>query len=261
MLLQREGFPEPGEFVICTVTNIQQSSVFVRINEYGRTGFIHISEISPGRIRNIRDYVSKGRVIICLVLKIDEEKGYIDLSLRRVNDHEKRKKQEKIKQEQKAEKLIEQIAQELKKPVEEVYKAIATPIFEKFEYVGDAFYHVIDSKEDFAALGVPKAYADVLTTQVREKIKPKEVCIRGALKVQSFAPDGVDVVRKVLESGIKGHTLASITYLGGGKYKLMVKAKDYKKAEKDLKEITEHIERDIEGQDGTFSFARQETGK
>ena len=60
MLYKREGFPEEDELVMCTVTKIFPHSVFVNIDEFGRTGVIHISEISPGRIRNIRDKTTNG---------------------------------------------------------------------------------------------------------------------------------------------------------------------------------------------------------
>ena len=106
MLLKKQGFPEDSELVLCTVTSVQFHSVFVNIDEYGKGGMIHISEVSPGRIRNIRDFVKEGKKIVCKVLKVNEEKGYIDLSLRRVNEAERRRKIEDIKKEQNAEKII-----------------------------------------------------------------------------------------------------------------------------------------------------------
>ena len=92
MLLKKEGFPEEDELVICTVTSVHHSSVFTNLDEYGRTGLIHISEISPGRIRNIRDYVVEGKKVVCKVLRVDKEKGHIDLSLRRVKEMQKKNK-------------------------------------------------------------------------------------------------------------------------------------------------------------------------
>ncbi len=106
MLLKREGFPEEDELVLCTVTNIFHHGVFVNVEEYGKGGMIHISEVSPGRIRNIRDFVREGKKVVCKVLRVNEEKGYIDLSLRRVNERQRKEKINEIKQEQKAEKII-----------------------------------------------------------------------------------------------------------------------------------------------------------
>src|SRR3989304_247871 len=102
MFYQRQGLPEDGELVLCTVEKIYPSSIFVDIDEYKKQGLIHISEIAAGRIRNIRDYAVEGKKIVCKVIRIDKEKGHIDLSLRRVNESQQRNKISSIKQEQRA---------------------------------------------------------------------------------------------------------------------------------------------------------------
>src|SRR3990167_2288757 len=113
MLFKKQDFPEEGDLVLCTVTSVQFHSVFVDMDEYKRGGMIHISEVSPGRIRNIRDFVKEGKKIVCKVLRINKEKGYIDLSLRRVNESEKRRKIDQIKREQNAENIVELSAKKL----------------------------------------------------------------------------------------------------------------------------------------------------
>ena len=114
MLLKKQGLPEDDELVLCTVTKIHFHSVFVNLDEYNMSAMIHISEIAPGRIRNIRDFVVEGKVIVCKVLRVDRERGHVDLSLRRVNDSQKRLKLEVIKKQQKVEKIVEQVAKQLK---------------------------------------------------------------------------------------------------------------------------------------------------
>ena len=81
MLLRKQGFPEESEIVLCTVTSVRYNSVFVSLNEYNHSGMIHISEVSPGRIRNIRDYVKEDKVVICKVLRINKDRGYIDYGI------------------------------------------------------------------------------------------------------------------------------------------------------------------------------------
>src|SRR3989344_2821655 len=108
MLYKKPGRPEEGDLVLCTVKRILYHSVFVSIDEYSNLeGMVHISEIAPGRIRNLRDYVKEGKRIVCKVLKIDAQTGNIDLSLRRVGTGLRMKKVAEYKQEEKAEKLLE----------------------------------------------------------------------------------------------------------------------------------------------------------
>src|SRR3989338_6765190 len=111
MLLSKQGLPEEGDLLLCTVSNIQFHSVFVRLDEFGgKTAMIHISEIAPGRIRNIRDHVRENKKIVCKVLRIHPDRGHVDLSLRRVTENQRRLKINQIKQEQKAERIVEIVA-------------------------------------------------------------------------------------------------------------------------------------------------------
>ena len=103
MLYHKDGFPEENEAVMCTVTSVQYNSVFCTLDEYGKSGMIHISEVAPGRIRNIRDYVIEGKKVVCKVLRTDLERGHIDLSLRRVSEGQRRNLNMLLKQEQQAE--------------------------------------------------------------------------------------------------------------------------------------------------------------
>ena len=79
---------EEGQIVLCTVKNIEGTAVFCKIDDYEKEGTMITSEVAPGRIRNLRDYVSPGRKIVCKVLKIDKENIY--LSLRRVTAKERK---------------------------------------------------------------------------------------------------------------------------------------------------------------------------
>ena len=81
MFYRKEGSPEENEIVLCQVTKIYPNSVFVNLLEYRDSGMVHISEVSPGRIRNLRDYVSVGKQIVCKIIKIDKERRFDDTEL------------------------------------------------------------------------------------------------------------------------------------------------------------------------------------
>jgi len=82
MFYKKKDFPEEGEIVLCTVKKILYHSVFVNLDEYeNKEGIIHISEISPGRIRNIRDFVKENKTIVCKVLRTNKEKNQFQICL------------------------------------------------------------------------------------------------------------------------------------------------------------------------------------
>ncbi len=256
MLLKKQGFPEESEIVLCTVTSVRYNSVFVNLNEYNHSGMIHISEVSPGRIRNIRDYVKEGKVIVCKVLRINKERGYIDLSLRRVNEGQRRSKVDEIKKEQKAEKIIELVAKKLKIDIKDVYKEVSDKVFKKYDLLCLFFEDVAEKKISLEDMGIPKKLSKELKEVIDQKIRPAEVSIKGNIKLVSYAPNGVEIIKKALEKGMSKNI--KISYIGGGKYSIKVKASDYKEAEKALKESTEAIVMYAKNNNAVASFEREE---
>ncbi len=262
MLLKKQGLPEEAELVLCTVTDIQIHSVFVNLDEYNKQGMIHISEISPGRIRNLRDFVTIGKKIVCKVLRINFEKQHIDLSFRRVNEGQKKNKINEIKQEQKSEKILEFAAKELKMKVEELYDIIWKPIEQKgYSNIHPIFNMVVIEDFKLTELGIDKKYATVLEELIKQRIKPPEVQIGGELSIRTYAADGINQIKKILQAVLDTDKDITIKYEGAGKYYLVLTKSNYKEAEKLLKEITEKVIEDVEKLKGTASFKRKEIQK
>ena len=82
--------------------------------------------------------------------------------------------------------------------------------------------------------------------------------IAGKLKITTYAPNGIDIIRdslKKAEDAAKGRI--NIKYLGSGLYKFMVKAPDYKEAEKLIKNATESAIGFVAKNSGTAEFNRE----
>ena len=243
MLYKRHGMPEDDEIVLCKVTKIFPNSVFVELLEYQKSGMIHISEISPGRIRNLRDYVSVGRQIVCKILRIDREKGHIDLSLRRVNSNQRMEKLNEFKQEQKAENLIQNLAKKLNKPNEELYNKIAPKILEEYSHLYLCFKDVAAGETDLEKLGVEKKLAKELEEAILEKFKPQKIYIKGEIMMETYAHDGVDKIKEALMKVEKVSSSISLSYLGAGRFKLIIEDFEYKPAEKNLKKVEDILKK------------------
>ncbi len=241
MLYTRKGMPEVDEIVLCKVTKIFPSSVFVDIPAYEKGGIVHISEVSPGRIRNLRDYVSIGRQIVCKVLRVDREKDHIDLSLRRVNSTQRKEKLDEVKQELKAEQIIKNLAKKLNQPVEKLYEEISKKIFPEYSHLHLCFHAVAEGEADLAGLGVNKKLAAELTSVIEEKFRPTKVYIKGEITLQTYHSDGVEKIKAVLTAVETSSPTITLFYLGAGRYKLVIEDEDYKEAENTLKNIQELV--------------------
>lgn len=238
MFYKKQGYPENSDILLCTVKKILYHSVFVTLDEYkDKEGMIHISEVSPGRIRNINDFVREGKKIICKVLNVDKEKNHIDLSLRRVSNSERINKNTEYKQEQKAEKLLEQVAIKLKTSLEDLYKKVGYRLIEDYESLNIAFQNIALDHLQIKEYKLDKKLEDALLDLIKEKIKPPEVKIAATLTIINTKSNGIEVIKEVLLS-LESNGL-TITYVGAPRYRIVIKDSDYKSAENRLKELTE----------------------
>lgn len=256
MLQKREGLPVEEELVLCTVTNVQFHSVFVTLDEFGgKNGLIHISEVAPGRIRNIRDFVQENKKVVCKVLSVNREKGHIDLSLRRVNETQKRQKLNEVKEQQLAEKIVEYVAKQRGESVLELFSKLSDKLLVNYPNLFTAFIAVANDKlvlEKF----VDKKVAKDLTDAVKARIKPPEVRLAGDMFISSYASNGVLLVKDALKQ--VGSADAVIKYKGAGTYHLKIKSADYKSGEKVMKDVVDRISAFAEKNKMSFKFERAE---
>ncbi|MEK6948219.1 MAG: S1 RNA-binding domain-containing protein [Nanoarchaeota archaeon] len=241
MFYKKKGKPEIDEIVICTVKKVLYHSVFVNIDEYETAeGMIHISEIAPGRIRNIRDYVVEEKRVVCKVLNITE-KGDLDLSLRRVSTTQMVNKINDFKKEEKAEKLLEQIGKEQSLTLKKVYEDVGTKAIERYGSLNNLFNAILEKGKDAVTeLKGNEKLSEQIYKVVKEKIKPIQITVSYILNIRSYAENGVETVRNILTDAEKHGT--EIMYLGAPKYKISTTSTDVKQADTLLKKIIEKIE-------------------
>ncbi len=249
-------YPEEEELVLCTVTAINPYSVFVTLDEYnGKTALVHISEVSPGRIRNIRDYVKEGKKIVCKVLRINKEKGHIDLSLRRVNEAQRRRKLDSLKKQHLVEKIIEQIAKKHKKKKEKILEELSEKILEEYDSLFDAFESIVQGELDLTKK-IDKKIAEDITELVKQRISIPEVTISGILTLTTYNPKGIDLIKETLKLCEKAGT--KVKYSGGGSYTIEITSEDYKTAEKILKKALTDAEKFAKKNKVNMNFERKE---
>lgn len=259
MMLKKKGMPEENEVVLCTVTKVQFHSVFVTIDEYeNKSGMIHISEISPGRIRNIRDFVKEDKVIVCKVLRINMERGHIDLSLRRVTESQRREKVNNLKKEQVVDKILESAGKEQGKKSHELYDAALKVLKEEYGNVYDFFEAIVMEEDNISKLGFDEKLSKDIEVLVKQRIKPREVHIRGAFNIVSYEPDGVEHIKEALMEAEKVDENVDVRYNGAGKYSMDVKAENYKDAEKIVAETTKIVVEIMKKHKGEAAFVREE---
>lgn len=210
---------------------------FCALPEYGELeGFLHISEVAPRWIKNIHEFISEGQRHVVKVHHVDPEKNQVDISIKRVNEEEKKWKLESVQNEKKGAKLLELSLKAAKSKLEPA-KARAE-IEKHYEDVFSCFKEAsLEGEKALDEIDLPKALKTEMVELAKKSIKKPVIEVDRTFALICYSGNGVDVIKKAL--AIKEDI--QINYLGAPKYKISLTGSDYKSAEKKIDRILEDI--------------------
>lgn len=261
MAERKPEWPEVGDLVIATIETVTDYGAYAKLDEYGKRGLLHVSEISSSWIRNIRDFVREGQKVVLKVLRVDTEKGHIDLSLRRVTKREKIEKIKLWKQGRKAESLLRDVAEKLGLPVEEVYAKAGALVEEKYGLYEGFEKTITEGPEILMKIGIPENFAKAFAEVAAERIHVKLVKVKGILEVRCMKPNGVKIIKNAFLNAVKTEKVkgANVNFfvIAAPKYAVEVMAENYKRAEEILQKVAQNVVSNIVKAGGQGVFRRE----
>ncbi len=243
--------PEIGELVVVEITELHEHSAGVRIEGYDTHGMVHISEVSRSWTRDIRKKLSEGEKTVAQVLEVED--GSINLSLKRVNDKQKRETMQKWNKEQKADRFLQKVADELGTDREPLYEHVAFPFQREYGTTFEGFEHAAMTNVDFEALGIDDEIADAVETVAQENISLKNVEMEGEIAVEVPGTNGVAAIRDALDVG----DLAEVSYVSAPTYSIKVWGRNADDAKRKMDDARNEIRTAIEDAGGTFEFMKK----
>ena len=208
-------YPEIESLVMVNVRTIADMGAYVSLLEYNNIeGLILLSELSRRRIRSINKLIRVGRNEVAMVLRVDKEKGYIDLSKRRVSPEDVAACEDKFNKAKAVHGVLRHLAERRKFYLEDLYESIAWPLYKKYGHAYDAFKIALaeestgggssgsDVEDPFSTLVVPEDVIDELKLYIRRRLAPQPIKIRADVEVSCFTYEGIDAIREALFAGI-----------------------------------------------------------
>ncbi len=230
-----------GEIVIAKVKEIRQHSVLVDILDHpGKEGMIHISEIASGWVKNIRNHVKVGQIVVCKVVSLS--KSHVGLSMKRLTEREKKEKIKKFNLEKRAEKIFEFMK---KSGLKESDKS---RIISEFGSLWSCFETAV-KKPEMVRKRLPDM-AETIIEVASKNIKRKSVEMRYIIRIRSSEPNGIEIIKAALAPLERKY---DIMYVSAGEFLLKHESDSPKKAEK---EITEALERLVKGKGYAAEYSR-----
>lgn len=196
-------FPEVDQLVMVQVKSIEDMGAYVQLLEYDNIeGMILLSELSRRRIRSVQKILRVGRNEVVVVMRVDPEKGYIDLSKRRVSPEDLVKCEEQYEKGKAVDSILTQVAKKRDMDAEKLYEMIAWPLSKTYGHAYEAFrLSISESDNIFTPLNLDPSILSDLQSVIARRLTPKPVKIRADVEVKCFAYQGIESIRKALKAG------------------------------------------------------------
>jgi translation initiation factor 2 subunit 1 len=259
--MKYSGWPDSGELVVGKVDEITDFGVFVDLEEYeDKRGLCHISEVASGWIKNVRDHVREGQTVVAKVLDVDTGSQQIDLSIKDVNEHQRKEKIQEWKNEQKADKWMSLAFGE--DVSDEEYSAIANAVLAEYETLYDGFEQAaIHGAAALDDVDLDDDEVETIVETARQNVSVPYVNVTGYVDIRCPTGDGVDHIKEALKAAegddVPEEIQLEVTYVGAPEYRIKVRAPDYKTAETALEDAAGRAKAVIEAEGGTGDFHRE----
>lgn len=258
---KKQEWPETGDLAIATVQEVTDYGAYVKLDEYEKRGLLHVSEISSSWIRNIRDFVREGQKVVVKVLRVDTEKGHIDVSLRRVTKRERIEKIMSWKKERKAEALMREVAEKVGLPLDEVHEKAALPMEKEYGLYEGFEKAVREGEEVLTKIGVPTDIAKAMAEVGAERIRVPMVKVKGIVELRCNKPNGAKILKDAFLEARKAEkprgTKIRFYVVAAPRYSIEVMAENYKRAEETLQRIAENVTSNVTKAGGQGTFKRE----
>uniref|UniRef100_A0A832EMK1 Translation initiation factor IF-2 subunit alpha n=1 Tax=Ignisphaera aggregans TaxID=334771 RepID=A0A832EMK1_9CREN len=236
---RKKGLPEVGELVIARIDKVFEYGAYATLLEYeAQEAFIPWSEVSTRYVKDIRDVLKEGRVVVGKVIRVDKKvpKVQVDISIKRVLEGEKRIKILRWKRLQRAQKIVELAAKNIKKNLNDTYSEVWSKLEKDIDPMSILEQCILEGPEVLIRKGIPGYWSTAICEEAKKHISIKMVKIRAIMKIASYKSDGIERIKKILTSiyniELPQNTKIYVYTIGSPRYRIEIMAPHYKDAEK-----------------------------
>lgn len=205
--------------VMIQVKNIADMGAYVSLLEYNNIeGMILFSELSRRRIRSVNSLIRVGRTEPVMVLRVDKEKGYIDLSKRRVSEEDIAQCEERYNKSKLVHSIMRHVAETMNMDLEDLYVHIGWPLYRKYGHAFEAFKNVVNDPDTIldaltyevketgsdgqevtkVVHAVTPEIKDALVKNIKRRMTPQPLKIRADIEMKCFQFDGVLHIKEAM---------------------------------------------------------------
>ncbi|OUZ99157.1 Ribosomal protein S1 [Macleaya cordata] len=212
-------YPEVDMAVMIQVKNIADMGAYVSLLEYNNIeGMILFSELSRRRIRSVSSLIKVGRQEPVMVLRVDKEKGYIDLSKRRVSEEDIQACEERYNKSKLVHSIMRHVAETMQLDLEDLYIHVGWPLYRRYGHAFEAFKLIVTDPDSIlnsltreikevgpdgqevtkVVPAMSEEVKDALIKNIRRRMTPQPLKIRADIEMKCFQFDGVLHIKEAM---------------------------------------------------------------
>ncbi|XP_058203193.1 eukaryotic translation initiation factor 2 subunit alpha homolog [Rhododendron vialii] len=205
-------YPDVDKAVMVQVKSIGDLGAYVSLLEYNNAeGMIPLTELSRRRIRSLNSLIKVGRVEPVMVVSVEADKGYVNLSKRRVAEEDVIACEHRFNKSKLVHSIMRHVAETMEVDLEDLYVRFGWPFYRKYGHAIEAFKSIVSDPDsiidslsrEVKEIGpngkevtkfvpaISEEVKDALVKNIRRRMTPHPLKIRADIEMKCFEFDGV----------------------------------------------------------------------
>lgn len=255
--MYKNELPNHDDLVVVKVKSIEDFGAFVSLLEYNNIeGMIMSSEVSRKRIRSIHKHLRIGRQDVMQVLRVDKEKGYIDLSKKNVTDDNVNECTEKYTKAKTVHSIMKHVALSAKVPLRELLEKVAWKFYDEYDHALTGLVNLVKNPDLVASLDLDPAVKEILVKEVSHRLSERPIKVQAEIEVTCNTSEGIDAIKPSLIAGksLPSGETVEIHLLSTPVYRMTYQCQTKQQGVDVLNESIEIIKNEILGRNGGFNI-------
>jgi translation initiation factor 2 subunit 1 len=164
-------------------------------------GYLLSTEVTKKRVKLVNKYMKVGKQEPMMVIRVDREKRYIDLSKKKVLAADAAATEMHFKKAKMVHNILKQMAVKLGSDVTllSLYEKFGWDLYDKYGHAFDAFRLIMSDKEAvFKEIDISPEEQRVLFEAISRKMAPTPLKLRADFELTCFTYEGIDALKAAL---------------------------------------------------------------
>lgn len=194
--------PECGSATVVSIKDSNEMGIYVSLLEFGEVeGLLLFSEVSRRRIRSMAKLIKKGKKEIVSVIRVDNDKSYIDVSKRQISEIEVNY----MKKKRNYGKIVNLISNNFSRVIsidfEEVKLRWIWLLYRKYSHPIKALKFLLKFPDTlFTNIDLEKNQLSIFSKNLRKKMPINVLKIEVEFEIICFLLDGIKTIKNSLNS-------------------------------------------------------------